>query len=222
VRPRPSPVVSGFVGTMGLSDFRRGCRPAAGTRVATPRPRRISHVDPATFAACCSPYPGGSGQGPSRISLARVAFPTKREGRHPRLVFRGLLGIRMRYGPQLRLPTPGGRYPRLRGAGHPVRVSALGLLPGRPISSPGETLTHVYAGPLVAHRSGTSGFHQGSMITARRPPCARRGSPRRRRRRRPPPAQTDASPASARPHGRRPRAGSRAGRRGPCAGPGRG
>src|SRR5437870_12560680 len=98
-----------------------------GMRVATPHPRRISHVDPATFAACCSPYPGGSDQSPSRISLARVAFPTEREGLHPRLVYRGLLRIRTCYGPQLRLPTRGGRYPRPRGAGHPVRVSALGL-----------------------------------------------------------------------------------------------
>src|SRR5712691_13151129 len=127
-----------------------------GVRVATPHPRRISHVDPATFAACCSPYPGGSGQSPSRISLVRVAFPTEREGRHPRLVFRGLLRICICYGPQLCLPIPDGRYPGLRGAGYPGPVSAPGLLPGCPISSPGETLTHVCTGPLVAHRSRTS------------------------------------------------------------------
>ena len=93
VRPRPSTVVTGFVGTMGLSDFRPGRRPAAGARVATSHPWRISHVDPATFAACCSPYPGGSGQSAFRRSLARVAFPMNRVGRHPRLAFRGLLRI---------------------------------------------------------------------------------------------------------------------------------
>ncbi len=44
------------------------------------------------------------------------------------------------------------------------KIATLGLLPGCPISSPGETLTHVYARPLVAHS-----FAVGTPVT-RRPP----------------------------------------------------
>ena len=44
VRPRPSTVVTGFVGTMGLSDSRLGSPALPASTVATCRPKRVSHV----------------------------------------------------------------------------------------------------------------------------------------------------------------------------------
>ena len=145
VRPRPSPVVSGFVGTMGLSDFRRGYRPLP-VRGSRPLSRGGSPTliqRPSLRAVPRTP----AGRARVRLGSPWPAWPSPQNGRVGTRdsSFEASSGFASRYGPQLRLPTPGGRYPRPRGAGCPVQVSALGLLPGCPISSPGETLTHVYA-----------------------------------------------------------------------------
>src|SRR5207245_8339179 len=51
-----------------------------------------------TFLACRAHYPGGSDQVPVGCFPVHAAFPVIQAGRHPRLHFRGLLELHLRYG----------------------------------------------------------------------------------------------------------------------------
>ena len=103
--PFPPPALPGFSGTTGLS----------ATLPAQPVPRglsvdvslatdRASHVAALfLFPACQRHYPGGpKGVPMSLASPPASAFPVSQAGRLPHCLFRGLLNVHSRSGPQVR------------------------------------------------------------------------------------------------------------------------
>src|SRR5438552_9000538 len=109
--PFPPPALPGFIGTMGLSDFRpgpalslAGCR----LRVNAPSPHRISRVAWLSCADMPSPLPRRNLEEPQSLGPAcpdpwaplftTAAFPAHVPGRLPRYQFRGLLSVHSRYG----------------------------------------------------------------------------------------------------------------------------
>src|SRR5437870_12741219 len=125
--PFPPPALPGFIGTMGLSDFRRG--PAlslAGCRLRLSDPHRVGSpvLRGSPAPTCRRHYPGGIVRSLSRSVLfwpglwapllTTAAFPVSVPGRLPRYQFRGLLSVTRVTACRLAGPLNGPVHRRLR------------------------------------------------------------------------------------------------------------
>ena len=98
--PFPPPALPGLSSTMTLSDSRPDRRQLRRWRTPPPPAAGIPRLPKSPFRRAVPTYPGGSRQVLASVaSLSHAAFPVSQPGRHPRLHFRGLLGLHSRYGP---------------------------------------------------------------------------------------------------------------------------
>lgn len=169
MRPRPSTVVTGFIGTMSLSDSRQG-RQLFQRRQSRP----ASQSGPPTLPSKPSPRAVPTTPASRRASVSVPSRPPQR----PSPSF-GRIGTRI-YPFEA---CSGFTHVTARGSARPPKVdftqgftSVPGSLPGCTKNSPGETLTHVPTGPprgapkeLVTGRPAATRFlaRNGKAVRAR-------------------------------------------------------